>query len=88
MDFAAFVMVPANGNFAQTQSRLMREIEQLDVECEPDDLRGFKNGTTNFKTKSLETSLRVPKRQAGGKPHQQVENATALFAPPWLMMTD
>ena len=49
---------------------------------------GFENRATNIEAECFETTLRVPKRQAGGKPHKKVENAASLFTQPGLVLTD
>ncbi len=88
IDLASLCMVPAHGNFADAQSGALREIKQLDIEGEAVDVSGFENRATNIEAERFETTLRVPKRQAGGKPHKKVENAATLFAPPGLVPTD
>src|SRR6266550_1382241 len=88
IDFAPLGMVPAHGNFADAQSGALREIKQLHIEGEAVDASGFENRPTNIEAERFETTLRIPKRQAGGKPHKKVENAATLFAPRGLVPTD
>src|SRR6266576_7031756 len=66
----------------------MHAIKQLHVEGEAFDLRRFKNWSARFKTKRLESALRVPKRQPGGEPHQQIKNTAGLLSPPRLTNSD
>jgi hypothetical protein len=66
----------------------VREVEQLYVEGETFDARGFKDGTAMIETKCFKAALRVPKWEAGYSAHEQIKNAPALFAPPWLMSAD
>src|SRR4029453_1156912 len=61
-NFTAFGMVPTHWNFANPQTRSMREIEQLHVECEAVDPRRFKNRPARLKAKRFKSALRVPKR--------------------------
>ena len=68
--FAALGMIPAHGNFAQTQAGMTRQIEQLDVESEAVNTSGLQNWAANIEAKCFEAALRVPKRQAGRDPHQ------------------
>src|SRR5204863_2355520 len=86
--FAAFVVVPAHRNFAQTQSGLTSEIEQFDVETKSIDL-GFRDyWPANIEAERFEPALRVPKWKTGSDADNQIENTAALFATPWLPIAD
>ena len=81
-------MIPAHRNFAQSQSGSLRQIEQFDVESETFDARGLENRSARIEPERLESALRVPKRQPGCEPHDEIKNAAALFAPPRLVIAD
>src|SRR5256885_13168216 len=49
---------------------------------------GFENGAADIEAKCFETTLRVPKPQAGGESHKKIEDAASLFTPPGLVLTD
>ena len=68
--------------------RPMREIKQLHIEREAFDLRRFKNRSARLEAKRFKSALRVPKRQSGGHPHQQIKNTAGLLSPPRLMHPD
>src|SRR5213075_166020 len=84
-DFASLVMVPAHGDFFQSQARAKSQIKQLHVKPEAIDSRGFHQRPANTHAKGFETTLRVPERQTGRQADDEIENASTLFAPPWLM---
>src|SRR5262245_13468294 len=66
----------------------MRQIDQLNIEPEPINLRRFDQRAADAHAEGLEAALRVPERQSGRQPHYQVEHAPALLAPPWLVHAD
>ena len=82
------MMIPADWNFPEPQSRSLRKQEQLHVKAKADDFRGFDNLPTRFHAKRLEAALCIPKRQTSGDAHQQIKNAPTLFASPWLSVSD
>ena len=81
-------MVPVHGHFPHSELCPPRQIKQLDVETKPRGLGFFKNRPANIETEGFEPALGIPKRKAGGNAHDEVENATALFSPPGLVMAD
>src|SRR6266550_1545532 len=87
-NFAAFSVVPTHWNFANPQTGPIREIKQLHVEREAFDPRRFKNRSARLEAKRSKSALRVPKRQSGGEPHQQIKNAAGLLSPPRLTNSD
>src|SRR5205814_5722037 len=87
-NFTALSVVPTHWNFADPQTGPMREIKQLDVEREAFDPRRFKNRSARLQAKRFKSALRVPKRQSGGEPHQQIKNTAGLLSPPRLMNSD
>src|SRR5882757_11119004 len=87
-NFASFSVVPTHWNFANPQTGPMREIKQLDVEREAFDPRRFKNWSARLEAKRFKSALRVPKRQSGSEPHQQIKNAAGLLSPPRLTNSD
>src|SRR5205814_9203416 len=88
VDLASLVMVPAHRDFFHPEVRFPGQIEQLNVETEAIGLGGFKNWPENIEAECFEAALRVPIGQAGREPHDQIEDAAALLAAPWLAMTD
>src|SRR5260370_17799029 len=66
----------------------MREKKQLDIEGESIDASSFQNWAARVHTERLETTLRVPKREACGQASEQIKDTASLLAPPWLMLTD
>src|SRR6478752_7446155 len=87
-DLAAFGMVPTHWNFADPQPGPMRAIKQLHVECEAFDVRRFKNRSARLETKRFKSALRIPKRQSGSRPHQQIKNTAGLLSSPRLVNSD
>ena len=85
---AACRMIPTHRNFADAQSRALREMKQLDVEGKAIDPSGFQNWTADIETERFETTLRIPKRETDGKANEQIKNAAGLLAPPGLMLTN
>src|SRR5260370_23887955 len=63
----------------------MSEVDQFDVEAEAVDFRAFNDGPADAHAKGFEATLRVPKWQPGGQPHDYIEDSTALLAAPGLM---
>src|SRR5207302_10018518 len=57
----------------------------LDIETESINLRGCNQRSAYAHAKSFETTLRVPKRKTRRHTDDQIEDATSLFASPWLM---
>jgi hypothetical protein len=84
-DFATLSVVPAHRNFTDSQSGMLREIKQFDIEGEPVEAGGLQNRAAHFETKSLEPALCVPKRQSSRDADEQVERAPSLLTPPRLM---
>src|SRR4029077_6461194 len=87
-DFAALGMVPSHWNFANLQTGPMRAIKQLHVEREAFDPRRFKNRTARLEAKRFKSALRVPERQSGAEPHEQIKNTAGRLSPPRLMHPD
>src|SRR5467141_4178377 len=84
-NFTTFSVIPAHRNFTDSQSGMLREIKQFDIEGEPVEAGGLQNWAAHIETKSLEPALRIPKRQASRDAHEQIERAASLFASPRLM---
>src|ERR1700730_1184383 len=84
-DFATLSMVPAHRNFTDSQSGMLRQVKQFDIEGEAVEAGGLQNWAAHIETKSLEPALRIPKRQPSRDAHEQVERAASLLAPPRLM---
>jgi len=87
-NFAALSVVPTHWNFANPQIGPMREIKQLHVEREALDPRRFKNRSACLQAKRFKSALRIPKRQSGGEPHQQIKDAAGLLSSPRLKNSD
>jgi hypothetical protein len=85
LNFATFSVIPAHRNFTDSQSGMLREIKQFDIEGEPVEVGGLQNWAAHIETKSLEPALRIPKRQPIRDAHEQVEHAASLLASPRLM---
>src|SRR5437667_10541070 len=66
----------------------MRTEKKFDIEGETGGVRFFENRAKNIEPKGFESALVVPKRHPGREPHDQVENATRLFAAPRLTDAD
>ena len=81
-------MIPAHWNLAHPEIRPAREIEELNVETEPVRFRPLEDRPEDLEAKGFESTLRVPKRKSGRGSNDEIENTAALFAPPWLTMTD
>src|SRR3979411_1320661 len=78
-NFASFSVIPAHRNFTDSQSGMLREITQCDLQRESVKAGGLQNWPTHSETKSLEPALRIPKRQASRDAYEQVERAASLF---------
>ncbi len=87
-DFASLVVVPAHGHFAQPQTGFECEIEKFDVEAEAIDSRCFDERAANRHVEGFEAALRVPERQACRETHDEIKDASALFASPRLVDAD
>ena len=66
VQWTAGVVIPSNGNLAQTQFGQIRQINQFNIETETIDLRSFDQRPANIQAKSLEpikrrSSARDPK---------------------------
>src|SRR6476646_192364 len=81
-------MIPTHWNFSNPQTGPMRAIKQFHVEREAFDLRRFKNRPARFKAKRFKSALRIPKRQPGCEPHEQIKNTAALLSSPRLLHAD
>ena len=66
----------------------MRAIKQLHVEREAFDPRRFKNRSARLETKRFKSALRVPERQSGAEPHEQIKNTAGLLSSPRLVNSD
>ena len=75
-------------NLPHSEFRAPCQIEQLDVETKPIGLGSFQNWPASIETERLESALGVPKRKARCNAHDKIENATALFTPPGLVLAD
>src|SRR5438105_15329471 len=84
-NFASFSVIPAHRNLTDSQSGMLREIKQFDIERKSVKAGGLQNWAAHIETKSLEPALRIPKRQASRDAYEQVERAASLFASPRLM---
>src|ERR1043166_168340 len=87
-DFAASSIIPARGNFTQTQSGAMRKKKQFNIESETFDASGFQNRAADIEPKCFETALGIPKWQAGPESYNQIKNAARLLPTPGLMDAD
>src|SRR6266545_7790330 len=81
-------MVPAYRNLPHSQAGAMGQIKQLYVKTETIYGCAFNNGSADAHSKRFEATLRVPERKSGCQPHHEIEDATALFAPPGLVYSD
>ena len=88
VDLAALVVVPAHGDLFQIQTGAKREVQQFHIETKAVHRCCFNEGPAHAHTKRLEATLRVPERQTCREAYDEVENTSALFAPPRLVNTD
>src|SRR5947208_9968833 len=84
-DFATLSVVPAHRNFTDSQSGMLRQIKQFDIEGEAVQASGLQNWAAHIETKSLEPTLCIPERQPSRDADEQVERAASLLASPRLM---
>ena len=87
-DFAAFSVIPADGDLAKAQTSAVSEKEKLNIERESLNACSFQNRATNIETERLKPALCVPNRHSSRTSYEQVENAASLFASPGLMNAD
>jgi hypothetical protein len=78
-------MIPAHRNLANSQSGMLRQIKQFDIEGEPVEASCFQDWAAHIEAESLEPALGIPKRQTGRETHQQIERATSLLTSPRLV---
>jgi hypothetical protein len=88
VDLAAFGVVPAHRNFAESQSSPVGEKKKFDIKREPDGVRLFQDWPADIQSECFETALGVPERHPGGEPHDQIENSAGLLASARLMDAD
>src|ERR1700675_937323 len=81
-------MIPAHWNLAEPQSCPVGEKKKFDIEREPDGVRFFQNWPAGIQPERFETALRIPERHSSCQAHDQIENATGLFASPRLPDAD
>src|ERR1043165_9783209 len=70
----AVVMIPADGYLFEAESRQMRDRQVFDIEAEALNRRGFRQRATDAHAKRLEAALRIPERQLGREPDDQIDN--------------
>src|SRR5437764_14138730 len=62
--------------------------KKFDIERETGGVGFFENRATHIESKRFESALGVPKWHPGRESHDQIENATRLFAAPRLADAD